>query len=101
MNILLFVWFACAYSCDKFIRNKNLLNCKDCVYFRPRKLNAEKSAFLLGKCNRFYYEDMTQKTIIYEFATECRNDENKCGKGAKYFTPNDNMLYKMSSLFLE
>jgi len=101
MNVLLVIWVACVYGCGNFIRNKKLLNCKDCAYFRPKRLNLEKSAFLLGKCSRFYYEDMTQKSIIYEFATECRNDENKCGKEAKYFTLDDNMLYKMSSLFLE
>jgi hypothetical protein len=98
MNIFFLLSFVCVYGCKEIIRNK-YTSCTNCIHFRPRILNENKSVFILGKCNRFYEEDMTQKTIVYELATECRNDENKCGKEAKYFTPNDNTMYKMNKMF--
>ena len=99
MNIFLLLWAVCVYSCKHIVRKNMYISCKNCVHFRPRRFNTEKSVFLLGKCSRFYEEDMTQKSIVYELATECRNDEEKCGKEAKYFEPNDNRMYKMNSMF--
>ena len=100
MNILFLVLSLSiyVYSCKQIAPKKMYISCKNCIHFRPRRFNTEKSVFLLGKCTRFYEEDMTQKTIVYELATECRNDENKCGKEGKYFEPNDNKLYKMKNI---
>lgn len=79
-----------AFSTNKiFVRNTNLLICLNCIHFIEHTNNYpydslpsdEKS----GKCKKFGEVNIITGSIEYDFAKNCRDDNNKCEKtGSEY-----------------
>ena len=72
-----------------FIRNKKLPICSKCVHFIEHKNNYPydpiPSDKLYGRCNQFGEVDLVTGLIEYDFASICRNNDNKCGKFASHY----------------
>jgi hypothetical protein len=51
--------------------------------------------YSLNKCNKFGSKDIITDEISYDFASSCRNDENKCGYEGKYFIQEKNINFKI------
>jgi hypothetical protein len=60
----------------QFIKNINLPNCTDCLYYMGKKS---------GKCTKFGEKDIITGNIIYGSATQIRHTENLCGLKGNYF----------------
>ena len=76
-------------SGNKFIRNKNLPVCIDCLHFIEDTNNYPydplPSNKIYGKCKKFGEINFITGLIEYDFAKICRDDINKCGKnGLEY-----------------
>lgn len=65
------------FTCEIYAQNKQCTNCK---YFIPHKNSKIES---LGLCKMFGMRN--EKTMIYNFAQHCRDDENLCGKNATFY----------------
>ena len=57
--------------------------CKKCIHFKPSKLAEYSSS--IGRCDMFSTTDFVTDELTYDFASNCRNDELKCGEQGKYF----------------
>ena len=75
---------------SSFIKSKNLPVCINCVHFihdeTDYPYDPPPNDKKFGKCKLFGYQNMITGEIIYDYATETRNNENKCGVNAQYFT---------------
>lgn len=80
-------------NCIKNIKNLNTPSCKNCVHFIPSYMND--FTYSLNKCNKFGSKDIITDEISYDFASSCRNDENKCGYEGKYFIQEKNINFKI------
>jgi hypothetical protein len=81
--------------CKKFssvkisIRNKDLPICSNCLYFIEHTNNYPydpiPSNEKYGKCKKFGEVDLVTGIIEYDFAKNCRLNDNKCGTlGSEY-----------------
>ena len=71
-----------------FIRNQSLPVCTNCLHFIKDINNYPYDPppnDLFGKCKKFGEINFITGTTTYDFASHCRNDEEKCGKiGSEY-----------------
>jgi hypothetical protein len=71
-----------------FIRNKELPICSTCVHFIEPTHNYPYDPIPCdkqGRCKNFGEVNMITGTIEYDFANDCRLNDNKCGKmGLEY-----------------
>ena len=77
----------------KFLRNKNLPICNNCLYFFIEHKNNYPYDFyiykLYGKCKKFGEIDNITGVIKYDFASICRTNICKCGiNGSEYKNKN-------------
>ena len=77
------------FSTKLFIKNTNLPICINCLYFIEHKNNYPYDPIsddkLYGRCKKFGEIDFVTGLIEYNFAKDCRDDINKCGKiGSEY-----------------
>jgi hypothetical protein len=67
-----------------FIRNTTLPSCLNCIHFIEHTNNYPyddtPSDTQYGKCKKFGEMNLITGLIEYDFAKNCRNDINKCGK---------------------
>jgi hypothetical protein len=72
-----------------FIRNKELPICLKCLHFIEHTNNYPYDSMpndtKFGKCKKFGEIDFITGLIEYDFAKDCRNDKNKCGKIASEY----------------
>lgn len=78
-----------------FIRNKELPICSNCIHFIEHINNYPYDSIpddkKYGLCKKFGEVDFVTGEIQYDFAKQCRNDNNKCGKNAsEYIGKNNN-----------
>lgn len=78
---------------SKFIINRNLPSCKNCVHFSPYHEFDFGSS--LSHCQKFGTKNIVSDKIHYEYADNCRRDESKCGKEGRYFEPEPNLSWKI------
>ena len=86
---------------NRFIKNGDLQICKNCKYFIPSEYAG---APQLSKCNKFGIMDIIDGEILYEYADQCRIDNDKCGENASYFENGNfsNMeLHAMINMIIE
>jgi hypothetical protein len=82
--------FKKSFSTEKiFIRNKNLPSCINCINFIGHTNNYPydelPSDKLYGKCKKFGDNHLVTGLTEYDYAKNCRDDINKCGKnGSEY-----------------
>jgi len=73
-----------------FIRNKKLPICSECLHFIEYTNNylydQIRSNEHYGKCNKFGEVNMITASIEYDLASDCRLDNDKCGKFASEYT---------------
>ncbi len=73
-----------------FIRNKKLPICSECIHFIEHTNNYPYDPTLsnqqYGKCNKFGEVNMITGLIEYDLASDCRLDNNKCGKFASEYS---------------
>ena len=55
-------------------------DCKKCVYYLSANISEYSECIKFGK--PYIHKNMENR---FEYAKDCRNDELKCGFGAKYF----------------
>jgi len=77
---------------ENLIKNINIPSCKNCIHFKPY-VNTDYYNEL-SKCQKFGKKDIISGKINYDYADNCRKDENKCGNEAKYFVKDDNVDIK-------
>ena len=75
------------------INNKNIPVCRNCIHFSPNSVSEFSS--IISECNKFADKDLKTDKIIFNYADNCRNDENKCGKDGKYFEEEQNLQRKI------
>jgi hypothetical protein len=63
------------------------------MYYKPSTHNDFSSR--LNRCEKFGTKDIVSDEIDYDFASYCRNDEDKCGKDGKFFEIEPNLPAKM------
>lgn len=71
-----------------FIKNKINNPCIKCINFIQEEYNYPYDPVpetKYGKCKLFGKYDIVSGVPIYEHASICRNDDNKCGIIGKYF----------------
>ena len=83
---------------DRLIKNIDVPACRNCMYYKPSTYNDFSSG--LNRCEKFGTKDIVSDQIDYDFATFCRNDEDKCGKEGKYFELEQNLHAKMTQHFM-
>jgi hypothetical protein len=75
------------------IQNIDLPSCKNCIYFDPQSHSDFTST--LSKCNKFGHKNIISDEITYDYASSCRNDENKCGEKGVFFVNEPNIKFKI------
>jgi hypothetical protein len=85
----LFCFIGVSGSCNKFIKNSHLPICKNCIHFQPSYYTKNNEIHMnsIDKCGKFGKMNIIIGEINYDYAEFCRQDENQCGKNAKYFEP--------------
>ena len=63
--------------------DKIILKCKNCVYYSPNV-----NYFIESECLKFGKKISTKLGNFY-YIKECRYNENKCGKLAKFYRKKD------------
>ncbi len=82
------------------IRNANIRSCKQCIHFQPHgSISSHSHSF--AKCKLFGVKDIISDITTFDYADECRTQDNKCGKEGKYFEPEPNLRLKMFVHYLE
>ena len=75
---------------SSFIKCRDLPACINCVHFIEDQSNypydPPPSDEKYGKCKLFGRQNMVTGNINYEYASLCRENEEKCGKNGKFFT---------------
>ena len=73
-----------------FIRNTKIPICSNCIHFIEHTNNYTYDPTLsnqqYGKCNKFGEVNMITGSIEYDLASDCRLDNNKCGKFASEYS---------------
>ena len=83
---------------DRIIKNIDIPACRNCMYYKPSTYNGFTSS--LNRCEKFGTKDIISDEIDYDFASYCRNDEDKCGKDGKHFVIEENLPAKMITHFV-
>ena len=80
-----------------FIRNKDLPICSKCLYFIEYTNNYPydpiPSNERHGRCKKFGEVNMISGEIEYDLASNCRLNDNKCGKFGLEFTEKKKIKY--------
>ena len=73
-----------------FIRNKKLPICSECLHFIEHTNNYPYDPITsneqYGRCKKFGEVNMITGVIDNDFASDCRLDNNKCGKFASEYS---------------
>jgi len=73
-----------------YIRNKQLPICSECVHFIEHTNNYPYEPIPInkqyGKCNKFGEVNMITGSIEYDLASDCRLNDDKCGKFASEYS---------------
>ena len=73
-----------------FIKHKDLPACINCIHFIEDETNYPYDPLpndeKYGKCKLFGEQSMVTGIINYEYASQSRFNEEKCGEKAQYFT---------------
>jgi hypothetical protein len=77
----------------KIIKNINIPSCRNCIHYKPLFYTDFSSG--LAKCEFFGKKDIQTDVISYDYATSCREDEEKCGLNGKYFEKDKNIELKI------
>jgi len=86
-------WFLLYLIDGKIIKNIDLPSCRNCKYYKPN-INTYFSSDS-GKCEYFGVKNIENNVIIYDYASFCREDTNKCGIEGKYFQEDENLYFKI------
>jgi hypothetical protein len=78
---------------NQIIQNINIPACRNCIHYIPPIYGEFESTF--GKCGKYGNKNIITNEITYDFATSCRNDENKCGFQGKDFEVEENIEMKI------
>lgn len=78
---------------NQIIQNINIPSCRNCIHYIPPIYSEFDSTF--GKCGKYGNKNIITNEITYDFATSCRNDENKCGFQGKDFEEEENIEMKI------
>lgn len=89
----LFLLFSLVNSCKVIINNKNVPVCRNCIHYKPNSVSEFSS--IISQCNKFADKDLKTDEIIFNYANNCRRDENKCGKEGKYYEKEPNLQRKI------
>jgi hypothetical protein len=92
MKILYFFLLSLVNS-KVIINNNNIPVCRNCIHFKPSPVSEFSS--IISQCNKFADKDLKTDEIIFNYADNCRSDENKCGKEGKYFEKEPNLQGKI------
>jgi len=84
MNFYYLFYTLLIISIEKFSFSNHIKLCKNCIYYKPYYAYSEYVP-LLSRCRRFYYQDIMTNKTMNDYATSCREDEDKCGKLGKCF----------------
>ena len=90
---ILFLLFSLVNSCKVIINNKNIPVCRNCIHYKPNSVSEFSS--IISQCNKFADKDLKTDEIIFNYANNCRRDENKCGKDGKYYEKEPNLQRKI------
>lgn len=74
------------------IKNINIPACRNCKYY---KMGFWDTTGYLSKCGKFGEKDINTGQISFDFANECRRDEEKCGKQGKHFEQEPNLNFRL------
>jgi len=94
-----------AFSTRKlFIRNKEFPVCSNCLYYIEHTNNYPYDSLpdnkKHGKCKKFGEVNIITGVIEYDFANDCRNNMNKCGKNALEYTYKQNQNKSNDIIYL-
>ena len=64
---------------DSKLKNLNNPACRNCRYLQYDKIDG------LSRCKAFGEKDLLTDRINYDFADNCRRDEEKCGNNGKKY----------------
>ena len=81
------------YSCQIYAQNKQCTNCKHFIPHKNNKLSTLGLCKMFGN-NVYNKENSSPKTIIYNFAQHCRDDESLCGKNAIFYESIESKIEK-------
>lgn len=64
-------------------------SCKNCIFSVIETSNTKKPNLNQLKCTKFFAKNRNNNYFEYdyEYASECRDDNTKCGKHGRYFIP--------------
>lgn len=65
--------------CQPRIKNIEIPSCNKCIHYQPTSLSND------GYCKLFGEKNIISNDIRYEWASRCRENENKCGLQAKHY----------------
>jgi len=88
---LLFI-LLCAIDA-KIIKNIDIPICRNCVYYKPEYYTDFSSE--VSKCVFFGTKNIQTGVINTDFASLCRENEDKCGVEGKYFEEDTNVELKI------
>jgi len=74
------------------IKNINIPACRNCKYY---KIGFWDTTGYISKCGKFGEKDINTGQISFDFANDCRRDEEKCGKQGKYFEKDPNLNFRL------
>lgn len=94
LHLFFFITLPSLYSRRLFskIKNYDKPNCIRCKHYIPDTSNDFNS--LYNKCCIFGNKNIHSGDITYEYASECRKDEEKCGINGQYFEKQHNIVCK-------
>ena len=94
LNFLFFITFPVMYTKRIFTKIKNYENpnCINCKHYITESYNDFTSRN--NKCCIFGERDIHTGDIRYDFVSECRKDEEKCGINGTYFEKQNNIYFK-------
>ena len=90
---LLYILFSIA-TANRFIKNVDVSLCRNCIHYKP--YNNEVTSSIIGGCDKFGEKNIITGEIKYEHADICRNNEDLCGRDAKFFEEDDNIEIKIA-----
>jgi len=93
MKILFYLLWSLLPFSKPNIENLHIPSCKNCIHFAPSYMNDFTSS--LNKCKKFGTKDIITDEIVYNYASSCRRDENKCGHEGKFFIQEKNINFKI------
>ena len=76
----------------KLIKNIDMPSCRNCIYYKPYSYDLSSD---LGKCEYFGTKNIETGIINTDYASSCRQDEEKCGVNGKYFEEDVNVELKI------